>query len=298
MIDMAGRCNLFALLTLVIAFSGLLPAQPSARALVERAVELQKQNAVREKSLAFRERVSNMDLDAELQPRRRSDKAHDVLLIAGTPQRILLEEDGKPQSREAIAASQDFLRRVVDIRGRESDKERRERIENYERRQREYREAVSEIPLAFEFALEGEEPIGGRLCYRLSATPRRGYQPGNRYGRLFAHATGTIWIDKATGQWRRADAELRETVNLGWIFVQIQKGTRAIVEQQEYAGQGWLMSSLWYRTVARVGLFMHYRREHRGDYWNYQPMTPSLLAKALEDGYPTGPMQPDGRASQ
>ncbi|MCW5964352.1 MAG: hypothetical protein KIT83_09965 [Bryobacterales bacterium] len=279
-----------------IAASG--QAQVNPLALVQRAVALQEANAAREKALAYRERVLNRDLDGDGQARSTREKVHDVLLIEGSPQRILLEEDGTSQSAEALAASRDFLRRVMDIRKAETERERRQRIEAYERKQREYRDAVSEIPRAFEFTLAGEEQVKGRLCYKLLATPRAGYQPRNRYGRIFTQTMGVIWIDKATGEWRRAEGELRETVNLGWIFVQVQKGTKAVAEQQEFPGQGWLMRSLWYRSVARVGFFMHYRREHRSEFWNYQAMTPALLASVLTDSYPQGGMQPDWRDSQ
>ncbi len=298
----ATQCKLppcLALLTILVALA-CLPAlsQPDPQALVERAVQLQKANAAREKELAYRERVVNHDLDGAWKPRRSKDKVHDVLWIEGTPQRILLEEDGTPQSATMIRASQNFLSRVVEIRKAESARERRERVDAFDRKQNEYQEAVQEIPRAFEFTLAGEESVKGRLCFKLRANPRRDYRPSSRYGKIFAHTEGIVWIDKVSGEWRRAEGELRETVNLGWIFVQIQKGTKAVAEQQEFRNHGWLMSSLWYRTVARVGLFVNYRREHRGDYWGYQPMTQSLLARALGEGYPVGPMLPGPRQSQ
>lgn len=297
----AGNLHAGLLVCLVVWAGGIsvdAQAQVTPLALVQRAVALQEANAAREKDLAYRERVRNIDLDGEGRARLTREKVHDVLLIEGSPQRILLEEDGKPQPAEALSASRDFLRRVMDIRKAENERERRQRIEAYERKQREYRDAVSEIPRAFEFTLAGEERIGGRLCYKLLATPRAGYQPRNRYGKIFTQTTGVIWIDKASGEWRRAEGELRETVNLGWIFVQVQKGTKAVAEQQEFPGHGWLMRSLWYRSVARVGFFMHYRREHRSEFWNYQAMTPSLLARALSEAYPQGAMRPDWRDSQ
>ncbi len=286
------------LFAIILVMTAACHAQVNPLDLVRRAVALQQSNAAREKSLAYRERVLNIDLDGNLNPRKSSEKVHDILLIDGTPQRILLEEDGQPQSAEELAASQDFLRRVVEIRKAESESERLQRLEAYERKQREFRDAVVEIPHAFNFELAGEEAIGGRLCYKLSATPRPGYQPHNRYGKIFTHTIGTIWIDKATGEWRRAEGQLRETVNLGWIFVQVQKGTKALAEQREFPRHGWLMSHLSYRSVVRVGFFLHYRSEHRSEFWNYQPMTPALLARTLDSGYPTGAMYPEQRNSQ
>ena len=289
---MSSRLRILQALGLSLALPLGCVGQVNPLALVERAVKLQESNAVREREMAFRERVLTKDLESDGGVRRSQEKVHDVLLIDATPQRILLEEDGVPQSAAEIAASQGFLKRVVEIRTAESERDRSQRIDAFERKRREYQEAVSEIPHAFQFRLAGEEQIGDHTCYKLLATPREGYQPRNRYGRIFTHTVGTIWIDKATGEWRRVEGELRETVNLGWIFIQIRKGTRAIAEQQPYGEAGWLMSSLWYRSVARVGFFLHYRREQRSDYWNYQKMTPALLARVLGTGYPSGSMHP------
>ncbi|MCU0229270.1 MAG: hypothetical protein MUF01_16700 [Bryobacterales bacterium] len=272
--------------------------QANPQALVERAIHLQQQNASRERQLAYRERVTNHEHDSAWNPRRSKNKVHDVLWIEGTPQRMLLEEDGVAQSAPMIAASQDFLRRVAEVRKAETERERRERVDTALRKQQEYLDAVAEIPKAFTFTLAGEEAVDGRVCVKLQARPRKGYQPRSRYGRIFAHTAGVIWIDKASGQWRRAEGEVQETVNLGWIFLQIQKGAKASVEQQEFAGQGWQMSSMWYRAAARVGLFVHYRREFQGEYWNYQPMTETLLARVMGAGYPGGELRPRGRQSQ
>lgn len=267
-------------------------AQADPLELVRRAVAKDQANAEREREFAYRERVVTRDLDSAGNPRSERVKVHDVLMIEGSPQRMLLEEAGKPVEGEAMAGSQDFLRKVVEIRKAEAPRERQARIAAFEKKQREYRDAVAEIPQAFQFAMDGEERIGGHVCRRIRVSPRPGYQPHNRYGKLFTQTVGTLWIDKASGEWRRAEGELRETVNLGWIFVQVQKGTRARVEQKPFGNAGWMMSTLYYRSMVRVGFFVHYRREETTDYWNYQRMTSAVLAQALAAGYPQGSLRP------
>jgi hypothetical protein len=267
-------------------------AQSDPLELVRRAVALDKANAAREKEFAYREWVRTSDLDSAGKPHSTVSKVHDVLIIEGSSQRVLLEENGTPADATSIANSQGFLRRVIEVRKAESAKERQSRIAAFEKKQREYRDAVAEIPQAFEFAADGEETIQGRSCHRIKVSPRPGYQPHNRYGKIFTQTVGTLWIDKATGQWRRAEGELRDTVNLGWIFVQVQKGTRARVEQKSFGEAGWMMSHLYYRSVVRVGFFVTYRREETADYWNYRVMTPAVLAEALAEGYPKGTLRP------
>jgi hypothetical protein len=286
---------LFACALAAALLPALATAQPDPLALVRRAVNLHAANAERSLSMAFREHVHIRDLHANGTTRNEKTKVHDVFLVEGSPQRVLLSEDGTAQDAAAIRSSQDFLRTVEEVRRAENSDERAKRIQAYQRRPREFGEAVAEIPDAFRFRLTGEETIGQHTCYRLHATPREGYRPRTRFGRIFTRTDATIWIDKTSGEWRRVDAELVETVNLGWIFVQIRQGSRARVEQLPFPGAGWQMSNLSYFTVARVGLFLNYRRESNMDYWNYAPMSQDLWASAFRNSYPSGSLAPPAR---
>lgn len=275
----------FLVLVAFLAPAYLNAQSPDPAALVRRAMELEKGAAKDELRFAFRERVVSKDLDSSGNVRKTTEKVHDVLMIEGTPQRLLLEENGKPVSAKEMSSQQDFVRLVIDIRKSESPGERTKRIDAYEKKRSQFRDAIDEIPSAFTFRLVGEETRNGRTCYVLEATPREGFEPTNRYGKIFAHTFAKLWIDKATGHWLRAEGEVQETVNLGWIFVQMQKETRAVVEQMPFRGAGWRMSYLWYRTGLRVGLFVHYRAEERASYWAYEPMSEDFLETVLAKDY-------------
>ena len=270
----------------VLALVAFVAGQVDPRALVRRAVELEKASAERELAYGYRENVISKTLDSAGNATKTKQKVHDVLMIDGTPQRVLLEEDGRALTAAEISGQQDFVRRVVEVRTAESEAERRERIAAFEKKRARFRDAIAEVPEAFEFRLTGEEVRDGRACWLIEASPRPGYQPKGRYGKIFSEMHGKIWIDKASGQWKRAEGTLRETVNLGWIFVQMQKNTSAVVEQKPFGNGGWLMSYLWYRTSLRVGLFMHYRAEELARYWGYQKMSDGFLEQVLAAGYP------------
>lgn len=253
--------------------------------LVRRALALERAAGEVELRYAFRERVLSKELDSSGNLRKSTEKVHDVLMIEGSPQRILLEENGRIVASEEMAGQQGFLRKVVEIRRDESPAERKKRIDAYEKKRAQFRETLEEIPDAFQFRVTGEETRAGRVCYVLEAAPRPGYQPRNRTGKIFTHTYGRLWIDKTSGHWVRAEGDLRETVNLGWIFIQMQKDTRAVAEQRLFPGVGWLMSELWYRTAMRIGLFVTYREDVKTTYWNYEEMSPALLARVLAPGY-------------
>lgn len=283
-----------------IALSALrVYSQASPQQLREMAIKataLDTANSNRERNMAYREQVLTRDFDSSGKTRWERAKVHDVLLVDDSPQRMLLEEDGKPVTGEAMKGQQDFLRRVIDIRKGESKSQRDSRIAAFDKKHREYRDAIAELPDAFDFTADGEETIEGRVCQRMRVSPRAGFVPKNRYGKIFTQTEGRLWIDKQTGEWRRAEGTVRETVNLGWVFAQVYKGTTARVEQQPFPQAGWMMSSLWYRGVVRVGLFVHYRREQMASYWDYRPMTDAILEDALKQGYPKGTLRSPGRA--
>lgn len=291
---MAFRVAGFFILAALLAPVFLKAQSPDPAILVRRAMELEKASAKDELRFAFRERVLSKDLDSSGNVRKTTEKVHDVLMIEGSPQRLLLEENGQPVSATERAGQQDFVRLVIDIRKSESPGERTKRIDAYEKKRSQFRDAIDEVPDAFTFRLMGEEMRHGRTCYVLEATPREGFEPANRYGKIFAHTIGKIWIDKATGHWLRAEGEVQETVNLGWIFVQMQKHTSAVVEQMPFSGAGWRMSYLWYRTGLRIGLFVHYRAEERASYWAYEPMSEDFLEKVLAKDYQPS-LRPSGQ---
>lgn len=283
--DVVSRRYCFRLFLVLTFGTASLAAQTDGLALVRRALVLERASGDAELRLAFRERVLLKEFNSSGNLRKTTEKVHDALMIEGSPQRILLEENGRIVDADEMAGQQSFLKKVVEIRRNETPAERDRRIETFEKKRAQFREVLEEMPDAFLFRVAGEETRAGRVCYVLEASPRPGYQPRNRIGKIFTHTYGRLWIDKVSGHWVRAEGDLRETVNLGWIFVQMQKNTRAVAEQRPFPGVGWQMSELWYRTVMRVGLFVTYREEVKASYWNYEEMSPALLARVLSPGY-------------
>src|SRR5690606_30526431 len=148
--------RIFLLLSLAICATTL-SAQVDPAELVRRALTLERAAAERELRFAFRERVLQKDLDGSGNVQKSTEKVHDVLMIEGSPQRLLLEENGKIVDFDELAGQQNFLRKVVDIRRNETPAERKKRMEAYEKKRAQFREALEEIPHAFQFQLTGEE---------------------------------------------------------------------------------------------------------------------------------------------
>jgi len=209
------------------------------------------------------------NLDDEGRRRSTLTKTHDVLLIEGSPYRILLEENGEPAPASDRQKHEADVERVCRLRRQETPAQREERISEFRKRLARYHKAVQEIPDAFNFRLLGEELIRGRPAYYIDVTPRPGYRPVDRYSRLFTQVTGKLWIDKQDLFWARVDSELRETVTFGWILVRIHAFSRVSMTQVRVDNGVWLPERLWYRVSLRVGLLRSYHLEEETLYGPY-----------------------------
>jgi hypothetical protein len=249
-----------------------LTAQPDPREIVRRAVANElgpsSEFALR---YNYTERIRVKNLDSEGKTRSVLTKTHSVLLLDGSPYRILLEENGEPAPLKDPEAQQKELQRVLALRRQESAAQRERRLAEFKSRRERYDKAIREIPDAFQFRLLREELHRGRPTYLIEATPRPGYRPIDRYSRLFTQVSGRLWIDKEEGFWTRLDAELLDTVTFGWILVRIHAFSRVLMTQTRHAPGVWLPEQMWYRVSLRVGLLRYYHLEEDTLYSDYVP---------------------------
>jgi hypothetical protein len=152
-----------------------------------------------------------------------------------------------------------------------SSRTREIQMADYQNRRDRYRKAIREIPEAFSFRLLGEEEVNSRLSYVVEATPRPGYEPVDRFSRLYTKVKGKLWIDKADLRWARIEAELLDTVTFGWILVRIHKGSRASLTQEVVNQEAWLPRGIWYHVSLRVGLVSLRNVEVDTTYGDYRP---------------------------
>jgi hypothetical protein len=135
-----------------------------------------------------------------------------------------------------------------------SSRTREMRMADFLRRRERFQRSVQEIPDAFDFRLVGEEMVGSRPVYVIEALPHPGYQPVDRYSKLFTQVKARLWIDKTDYRWARIEAELLDTMSFGWILLRIHSGSRVVLTQMREADGVWLPERTWYRVSVRVGL--------------------------------------------
>ncbi len=260
---------------LLLPFFAVLLSAPAAgavdaREIVRKSVAAWEGDNARLLEFLYKERVRTKELDDAGKVKSVKGKTHEIRMLEGSPYRRLLEQDGKPIPPDEQRLQEEYLKDNIERRKHEPPDERARRLEEYHKRRDRFRAAIREIPDAFTFRLAGEEMIGGRTTWVIDASPRPGYEPNDRYSKLYPDLTGRLWIDQRDSQLVRLRAELTDVVSFGWILIRIGKGAKVEMDQVRLDGGVWAPSRLWYRVAARLGLLRVYRLEEEIFYFDYK----------------------------
>lgn len=272
--------TVLASLILLLGLAVPLPAgTPDARELVRDALKNMIAASGWVNDFIYLERVDSKALNDDASVKSMKSKTHEWRMIEGSPYRKLVEVDGKPVPEDERERQELYLKDNILRRSKESPKERAKRIEAYVKRRDRYLKAISEIPDAFDFQIAGEESVGGRPAWIITAAPRPGYDPRDRYSALYPHMSGRIWIDKAQRSWTRIEAGLTEPVSFGWLLVRIAPGARVVLEQQQIEKELWVPKRTWYRADVRIGLIKRYHIEEQITTWGFRRVSAPEPAK-------------------
>ncbi|MBV8844926.1 MAG: hypothetical protein JO307_19135 [Bryobacterales bacterium] len=160
-------------------------------------------------------------------------------MIEGSPYQKLIAEDGQPLSPAAAKEEEQKLQKEIYRRSKESPHERAQRMRKYtEERARDHNllTAVSEA-FDYTFADGSQSPSGG--VWVLEGRTKPGYIPPNRDAKVLSNMNMKIWIDKASYQWIRLEAEVTQPVTL-YGLAKVSPGTRFTLEQEPVSATVWL----------------------------------------------------------
>lgn len=205
-------------------------------------------------------------------------KTYQVLQIDGSPYNRLIAVGDQSLSAREQEAEDRKLSNEMQKRGQESERERSKRIEKYEKGRSQDRALLSGMMEAFEFKLAGREVIDGRDCWVLDAAPKPGYQPKNRETKVLTGMRGRFWIDQATGNWVRVQAQVFQTVSMAGFFAKVRPGTQFSLEQAPIAGGLWLPKRFSMHVNASAFGLINADSVDDETYSDYRPM-PEALAQ-------------------
>jgi hypothetical protein len=266
-----GRVTLFLLVAAAaISFAASIP-NSDVHDLVQRSTAKIEADWGQAPNYSFIDREVESKHDAH-----QSEKTYEVIMIDGSPYNRLIGVDDRLLSAAEQTAEAHKLRSEMRKRQRESEEARSRRISKYLKERHEDNVLLREMVDAFAFSLTGAETVNNHDCWVLDATPKAGYQPTSHETKVLAGMRGRMWIDKASGQWVRVQAEVFETVSFYGFFAKVHPGTKFLLEQEPVAENLWLPKHFRTQVSASVLGFISEDSVDDETYSNYRPMSQAL----------------------
>jgi hypothetical protein len=132
----------------------------------------------------------------------------------------------------------------------------------------------------YDIRITGREALNGRPAIRIRFTPRERYKPKTRQGRIMRHVAGEAWIDEADHQLARVDAEIIDTVAIGFgLLAKIQKGAKLYAERQKVNDEVWLPFRSEVSATARIMLLKGFHIREIREYSDYKKFNVETIIK-------------------
>jgi hypothetical protein len=254
------------------------------RDLVRRSIAQDQLDWVRMKDYTWQARSAERHFDSHGKVESTKRETWETLILDGQPHRRMLERDGKPLSADEQRSEQKKLDREISKLSSETPPERKRRLEESEKlRKREFA-FLSEIPDLFDLHLEGDSTVDGRPVWVVSGAPRPGAQPKSRDAKMLLKVRGRMWIDKATYQWAKVEAETTGTISWGLFLARLNPGAKLVFEQAEVNSEIWLPKRLFLTGSGRVGLVKRIAQDEEIQWSNYKKF--SVDSKIVTDSPP------------
>jgi len=238
--------------------------------LVRRSIAQDQLDWVRMKDYTWQAHSVETHLDSHGKVEATRRESWETLMLDGQPYRRTLERDGKPLSADEERTEQKKLDRETRRLSTESPAEKQRRMTEAEQRRRREFAFLSEIPDLFDLRLESDSAIDGRPVWVVSGAPRPGAKARSGDAKMLLKVRGRMWIDKATYQWARVEAETTDTISWGLFLARLNSGAKMVFEQTEVNSDLWLPKRLLLTGSGRVGLVKRLTRNEEIEWSNYK----------------------------
>ena len=242
---MRTRIIVFAAAAALFAQSDAnLPGGPDARQIMGPFFAATERNWQAQERYTHMERDESLRLDADGRVKSRDVDVSRVILVNGAPFEQFLEHNGRPLSPQEETQQEQKIERQK----REMPEDREARLA----KERENRSLIRELPAAFDFRVIGDDVVNGRPAYVLQATPRPGYQPRGKYGRIFSKVEGKLWVDKQDLGWVKIEGQVIQPFSLGVFLARVQRGSQIAMEQTRLPDGVWMPERIDVRASAKL----------------------------------------------
>jgi hypothetical protein len=251
---------------------------------VRRSIAQDQLDWVRMKDYTWQAHSVEKHLDSHGKVESTKREGWETVMLDGQPYRRTLERDGKPLSPEEQRSEQKKLDRETRRLSSETPAEKGRRLDDAEKRRRREFAFLSEIPDLFDLHLEGDSTVDGRPVWVVSGAPRPGAKAKSGDAKMLLKVRGRMWIDKATYQWARVEAETTDTISWGLFLARLNAGAKMIFEQTEVNSELWFPKRLLLTGSGRVGLIKRLAQDEEIEWNNYKKF--SVDSKIVNDPPP------------
>jgi len=205
-------------------------------------------------------------------------KTYEVTMIEGSQYNRLVALNDRPLSPGEREEEARKLQQEIYKRQHESNRERNRRIAKYRKERDQDHAMTKEMANAFEFKLIGEERMDGRDTWVLDASPKPGYAPPNHEARVLTGMRGKLWVDQATYQWVKVEAQVVRPVSFFGFLARVGPGTRFELEQRPVREDLWLPAHFGMKVNATALGFISENSAEDDTYRDYRPSPAAAVA--------------------
>jgi hypothetical protein len=198
-------------------------------------------------------------------------------LEPGKLYRRLIARDGVPLSEKELAEQDRKQEAKTEKRERlraeeetDADARARRAAKDEARAQRE-RAVVDEVFRMDDIRITGRAMVDGRDTVIVTFSPRPGYKPVTKGGKVIQKLQGTAWIDAEDRELVRLETRLVDTLGVGPAKVaRLQPGSNGYFQRRKVNNEIWLPASARFEGAARLLLVFGGRVEVSSEYGDYK----------------------------
>lgn len=257
------------------------PSEAQIREIIRQSADKDVENTLRERDYTYVRRNEERRLDGKGRVKSTESKTYEIMVLAGERVEKLIAKDDKSLSEKDARKEGEKIQKVVVRSQKESERDRRKRLEKTAKETEEERLFVREIADAYTFRFLRTEELGGRPTYVIDADPLPGYKPRLKDAKVLSKLRFRVWIDKAESQWVQLDIECIDTVSWGLFLARIHKGSTIHIEQARVNDEVWLPKRVALKLDARIALLKSLDMALDVTFRDYQKFQTNATIRAL-----------------
>ncbi|MGA9883141.1 MAG: hypothetical protein WBQ34_05440 [Candidatus Acidiferrales bacterium] len=197
-------------------------------------------------------------------------RTYHTTMIFGSPYQRLIRVDGKALSPLQDSVEEKKLQLAIEIRRNESTEQRSKRVESYQQGRARDHLLMTQLTIAFNFKLLGEQKLGPYKVYVLRAKIRPGYIPPNREAEVLTGMEGELWIDEQTFQWVKVEAHVIQPVTIEGFLARVEPGTRFELEKAPVGNGVWERKYFSMHSRAKILFLFSHNGQEQESFSNYR----------------------------